>query len=787
MKINFNEVNYNGYGISGNAELKRALINAHTKQNGDPKFKVEKSAITSSNGKCFYCGCDLFKETNDDSLYKYEVITDKQGVQLLAFDHLFPSANGNPLVCGNAVAACSSCNGEKSDESPFSYDKRRRELGKPTLFKTRDEFISKVNEISKRYKENYPIEYNFGQRAEQESLTASEIDEYYQWMFSKISINRGIKENWNLTEIELHPSYETFRSWTENVSESSRAFINKVISALSQNPDTFESMPNEFIISTIKEKFEQHITNSSKSMASIARCGLRYLLTFITNKEIFNELKGLVYDEWETHVSSAIFGNWIDSIKLNSRPIVRKIVNSLASDSTSIETRQADKIANTIKKIYKEHIEGIESSTAFFNARSGVKELIFLINNDKIYELTKELFLERWEIHPDTKLFRKMKAKTSLLNSDMASTINKLVTALSEDLTPISERSAIKLFNTISNVLDKCVATSPAKELIMDINRDDLLQLTLMNLSYKWVAELIKYDTKFWLSLTSNHIIARQDIVKAFTYFNKNLKSFDDNELNEKIREYYNPELNSKEKQKRILIIKKICEYYGLNKDLTVANLDPNIPSIYFDFKNVLNHEDLDLIKNEYPKMGQSTISAINKLAIYLIHNTDDRRISSISENEWILLFGNTAIEPLKRIRYKLFNNEQQLMSTTKFTVNLHTKDINSSFWTQFLNKESEIYSKSKGSSKEKNLCAAKAIRKQFNIQFKEKNIYSLSSSDITSFFDNIVESLDYERSMKTAIKRVMKLMALELNLHWAPKNKITITKESQAKTLLFR
>lgn len=776
MNINLKEMKYNGYGISGNGELKRALVNAYTKQKCDPKFKVEESAIKNSNGKCFYCGRVLFKESLDGS---FEAIVDNQGIQLLAFDHLFPSANGNPLVCGNAVAACSSCNGEKSDESPFDYDQRRRTLNQPTLFKTRDEFITKVNEISTEYKENYPKSYHFGQRSEQNNLTTFEIDEYYQWMFNEISMNKGITENWNLTKIELHPSCKMFKRWIADTSELQRAFINKVINALVIDKNPLELMSTEFIVSSIKETFIQNTDEySSKSVAASARSGLKHLLNFITKDEVLKELRPLVYEEWEIHPSSDLFNKWLELTRQNHRPVVRKIINTLAREKTPFEMMSNDFIINVIDNVYKNYNDGCLSMSVYYNARNGLKTMLSLIDNDEVYEAMKYQIFDDWEVHPDNKLFTKMKELAAGYSTDYIATMNKLIVSLSADIRPLSERTSVELFDIITDTIDECVSTIAAKELIKEIGRKSLLEKFIFRTNYHWVVELIPYDNDFWMSLTKNKIVSRKDVVKAFCYFKKELESFSNDELIKIIHDYYNTEPGSLStgKQTLIFIIKSICEYCGLNEDLIVASLDFNISSIYFDYTNILHPEDLNLIKNEYPNMSAPTISAINKLAIYLAHHTDDNRLSSITRDEWASIFKDNIIEPLKRVKNNLFNNNKFIVDLTV----VDEEDINTSFWDIFLDKENVIYSESKGSSIVKNVYAAKKIKKEFDTKFKRQDIYSLPSSDIAKFFDSIAEDLNYETSMKAAMKRVMKLMAKELNFYWRSKPQEILTKDFQ-------
>jgi 5-methylcytosine-specific restriction endonuclease McrA len=69
---------------------------------------VRERVWASTNGKCFYCDCDLVRTVVDPA--------DKP--RGFAIDHIVPKSYGGPDHIHNYVASCNSCNSSKSDK-PF--------------------------------------------------------------------------------------------------------------------------------------------------------------------------------------------------------------------------------------------------------------------------------------------------------------------------------------------------------------------------------------------------------------------------------------------------------------------------------------------------------------------------------------------------------------------------------------------------------------------------------------------------------------------------------------------
>lgn len=77
---------------------------------GDKKKKIE-LVFQKTNGKCWYCGCDLFSEYIFDENDKCVMTIRRWHV-----DHVYPYSKGGSDEIENLVPSCISCNLKKKDK-----------------------------------------------------------------------------------------------------------------------------------------------------------------------------------------------------------------------------------------------------------------------------------------------------------------------------------------------------------------------------------------------------------------------------------------------------------------------------------------------------------------------------------------------------------------------------------------------------------------------------------------------------------------------------------------------
>ena len=85
---------------------KKAKANRRAlESNGKIKAKELKTLLDTSNGKCYWCNCNINKE-NSSSFH---------------FDHYVPLAKGGMNLIENIVISCPSCNMSKKAKDPIQY------------------------------------------------------------------------------------------------------------------------------------------------------------------------------------------------------------------------------------------------------------------------------------------------------------------------------------------------------------------------------------------------------------------------------------------------------------------------------------------------------------------------------------------------------------------------------------------------------------------------------------------------------------------------------------------
>lgn len=133
--------------------LKRVLSDAYSTMYCESSREIDIYSAEFTNGKCFYCGEDLYDENNG-------VMTFRQDVE---HDHLFPASMFNLYAKGNVVLACNPCNREKTDLMPIVYYEQRLLQGKSVLYPTAKDFLKAVDDFSQPYRINFPAHYAIGQ------------------------------------------------------------------------------------------------------------------------------------------------------------------------------------------------------------------------------------------------------------------------------------------------------------------------------------------------------------------------------------------------------------------------------------------------------------------------------------------------------------------------------------------------------------------------------------------------------------------------------------------------
>lgn len=102
---------------------------------------------------------------------------------------------------------------------------------------------------------------------------------------------------------------------------------------------------------------------------------------------------------------------------------------------------------------------------------------------------------------------------------------------------------------------------------------------------------------------------------------------------------------------------------------------------------------------------------------------------------------------------------------------------VNTAFWEPFRNKNSELYDKWNGTSKQKNAIGAWHIASRMDAEFNGMLLSSIPNGVIYKLFDDISTDDSYELSLMAGLRRVMTLVANELGFKWTPPRKVKITK----------
>lgn len=198
------------------------------------------------------------------------------------------------------------------------------------------------------------------------------------------------------------------------------------------------------------------------------------------------------------------------------------------------------------------------------------------------------------------------------------------------------------------------------------------------------------------------------------------------------------------------------------------------------------NIEKSDMDPYEYYKLrfdrGQSTLfDTLDEAyaAITFLHNLYSTHLphaSAFVDQSNTINFPMTWDSFAEEFK-KLFADNKEMEFMRRPSRGKKLKDdwgVNDNFWKPFRDKDSELYNKFSGTSKNKNATVSWHIANSIKDQFGDISIYEIDFNLLSNLFDNLALDTLCESSKLTAKKRVMKIVAKELGHKWEPPKKKT-------------
>jgi 5-methylcytosine-specific restriction endonuclease McrA len=145
--VDFKNAHYqHNYPKSAASSYIRKLSDLYSQQNATNYNETRSYATEYTQGKCFYCGKDLYTVKNDTAYFTSEV----------QYDHILPASLGSLYAKGNVVLSCSSCNNEKNNMSVEEYYELRLSRHDATLYSSMEEFYKALAVFQIPYRRDFP-------------------------------------------------------------------------------------------------------------------------------------------------------------------------------------------------------------------------------------------------------------------------------------------------------------------------------------------------------------------------------------------------------------------------------------------------------------------------------------------------------------------------------------------------------------------------------------------------------------------------------------------------------
>lgn len=290
----------NEYSITRVPEMRRAILDAWTYSNGDPKKQLFQTAVELTNGRCFYCG-DKLAEVNDDDKINF--------FKSVQWDHLYPSSLGNPLVIGNCVLACVGCNGAKSDKLPIVYIEERLDQGLPLLFDI-PEYVNLIDSYSKIYKENYPNFVRYSKLAEKGLIDERDYQNFWKRVLSETLLSDWRKQvNWNGKLWKRHADAELFENYVESfkVTDQERSKATLIVNTFAKTPRSMKELSDLEVVEVLDRIFYGFIDSQASLRRGLRQAIIRFVTMFGYRDFYIKNSKFDIIDKIEAHVNRDFF------------------------------------------------------------------------------------------------------------------------------------------------------------------------------------------------------------------------------------------------------------------------------------------------------------------------------------------------------------------------------------------------------------------------------------------------------------------------------------------------